>query len=416
MKGTFIRLFLLTGALMCVDVHARPPLRKPLPGGVVEVAGIGANGGIVGRADGAVILAQGQTLRVSRDGGATWGDPRPLQAPFGAGGLIRLQSGALAIYGRTGGNYCFSSSDDDGETWSKPHVICPAYEGYIMYHNLIQLESGRLLITMYWEALDGWNLHPDVKYPDTTGAFGTWKGHRVSIEGHGHVPEMGMAFVYRSDDQGATWTKHPGGLMGWFDEQGNVNGRSGITPCFEPTIAATGGGGVLLVARSTVGRLVQSYSPDGGEQWMAVRPTDLPASEAPPLMVHLPDTGDLLIVWNQNSREEIRRGFRRNRLSAAISKDGGHTWEHFKTLELSAGLDDVARVPPEYPVSPVRARRDVGHLPDDYIQFSYPNVDVVDDKVFIRYYRRWWVVNDKGQAKMPKHPIMRIYPVEWFYE
>jgi hypothetical protein len=133
-------------------------------------------------------------------------------------------------------------------------------------------------------------------------------------------------------------------------------------------------------------------------------------------MVHLPDTGDLLIVWNQNSREEIRRGFRRNRLSAAISKDGGHTWEHFKTLELSAGLDDVARVPPEYPVSPVRARRDVGHLPDDYIQFSYPNVDVVDDKVFIRYYRRWWVVNDKGQAKMPKHPIMRIYPVEWFYE
>lgn len=419
MKSRLLQLVLVFDALLCLPtyhVQADPPLRKSLPDGVIELAGIVPLGGIVGGKDGTLMLDQGSHYRVSKDGGATWDDPRPLNAPIGAAGKIRLQSGALAIYGQKDAHYYFASSADEGKTWSDPNVICPRYEGYTMFHNMIQLRSGRLLITMYWEALDGWNLHPDVMYPSTTGAFGTWKGHRVSIEGHGQVPEMGMSFVYRSDDQGKTWTKHPGGLMGWFDFEGNVNGRYGLTPCFEPTIAETRSGGVLLIARSTVGRLVQSYSPDGGEHWMAVRPTELPASQAPALMVSLPTTGDLLIVWNQNSREEIRRGFRRNRLSAAISKDGGHSWEHFKTLELSEGLEDIPRITPEYPISPVRGRRDVGHLPDNFVQFSYPNVDVVEDKVFIRYYRRWWVLNGGGKPTMPKRWVMRVYPVQWFYE
>jgi hypothetical protein len=398
-------------------VSADPVSRKPLPEGVLEIPGIAQVGGIVGLANGSLMLAQEDSYRISTNGGASWSDPQPLQAPFAAEGMIRLQSGTLAICGRDSANRLnlFAVSDDEGKTWSEPVVICPRYEGNIMCESIIQMSSGRLLIPVYWEKLDGWDLHPDVMYPENTGAFGTWKGHRVSIEGHGHVPEMGMSLVYRSDDEGKSWKKHPGGLMGWFDSEGNVNGASGITPCYEPTIAQTHGDGVLLIARSTVGRLVQSYSPDGGQQWMAVRPTDLGASEAPPLLVSVGPDGDLLLIWNQNSREEIRRGFRRNRLSSAISKDGGHSWEHFKTLELSEGIDDVDRIPPEYPLTPVRARRDVGHLPDNYIQFSYPNIDVVGDLVFVRYYRRWWIL-DGGELKMPKRYLMRVYPLKWFYQ
>ena len=395
-------------------MRAAPLSRKPLPDGVVEIPGISQAGGIVGLDNGSLMLAHGKSYRTSTNGGATWSDPQPLQPPFGVEGMIRLQSGSLATYGRKGASYRFALSRDEGNSWSEPYVVCPIREGHIMYHNMIQMSSGRLLIVMYSED-DGWNLHPDVMYPDNTGAFGTWKGYRVSIEGHGHVPEMAMSFVYRSDDEGKTWTKHPGGLMGWFDSEGNVNGRSGLTPCFEPTIAQAKGDGILLLARSTVGRLVQSYSPDGGEQWIAVRPTDLGASESPPLIVSVPPNGDLLLIWNQNSREEIRRGFRRNRLSSAISKDGGHSWEHFKTLELSEGIEDLDRIPAEYPVSPVRARRDVGHLPDNYIQFSYPNVDVVGELVFVRYYRRWWIV-EEGKPKMPRHHLMRVYPLDWFYK
>ena len=84
--------------------------RKPIPKGVVEIKGITADGGIVELKDGSLFLAQGGGIndsakvpgncRISKDGGETWSDPRPLSAEIGIGGLIRLQSGALAAYGR----------------------------------------------------------------------------------------------------------------------------------------------------------------------------------------------------------------------------------------------------------------------------------------------------------------------------
>jgi hypothetical protein len=292
-----------------------------------------------------------------------------------------------------------------------------------MFHSMIQLQSGRLLLAMYWEGLDGWeylngqmvSVHPEFDYQQVS-AYGLWRGQKVQVEGHAHAPEMGMSIVYRSDDEGQTWQKHPGGLMGWFDFEGVPNGYCGQTACFEPTIAETRDGHVLLIARSTVGRLVQSLSTDGGEHWYAVRPTDLPSSESPALLVTLPQTGDLLMVWNQVSREEIRRGYRRGRLSSAISRDGGHSWEKFKTLELSEGLEDIDRVPPEYPIQMVRARDWVGPLPDGWAYFHYPNVDVVGDQVIIRYSRGTPLLGVAEQNLHQQEAVMRVYPVEWFYE
>ncbi len=62
----------------------------------------------MGRKDGSLMLAQDTTYRVSNDGGATWDESRPLQAPIGAAGMIRLQSGAFTIYGRKGARYCLA--------------------------------------------------------------------------------------------------------------------------------------------------------------------------------------------------------------------------------------------------------------------------------------------------------------------
>ena len=88
---------------------------------------------------------------------------------------------------------------------------------------------------------------------------------------------------------------------------------------------------------STVGRLVCSYIRDGGLTWSAVRPTELAASYSPPAVTTVPGTGDLICVWNQVSREEIRRGYRRGyrrgRLSAAVSRDSGATWQEFRTID-----------------------------------------------------------------------------------
>ena len=148
------------------------------------------------------------------------------------------------------------------------------------------------------------------------------------------------------------------------------------------------------------------------------------------MLVRIPSTGDLLCVWNQVSGEEIRRGWHRGRLSLAISKDSGLTWENFKTLELQDGMDDVARVAPEFPIArEVQGRPGLGRLVDGYAQFGYPNVDFVDDQVIIRYYRRWvvgtpdatkrtWADYEKQKKQLPYQTdgVLRIYPLEWFYE
>ena len=415
-----VALFALAGM---DEGQAASIFRKAVSDGVVEMTGIGADGGIVELKDGSLMLAQGGSYRISTDGGLTWGESQSLDCEIGAGGLIRLQSGALAIYGSTGGNHCFASSTDEGKTWSEPSVICPTSAMGPMNHSMIQLSSGRLLLTGYWEGLDSWDyiggtmvsVHPELQYLDVS-AWGLWRDQRIQVEGHAHAPEMAMCMVYRSDDEGQTWEKHPGALMGWFDFEGKVNGYCGNIGCFEPTIAETKDGNVLLIMRATVGRQVQSFSSDGGEQWYAVVPSELPSSESPALMVTLPRTGDLLIVWNQMSREEIRRGYRRGRLSAAISKDGGHSWENFKTLELSEGLEDTDRIPPEYPIQMVRARDWVGPLPDAWAYFHYANIDVVGDKVIIRYSRGTPLLGVAEQNLHRQEPVMRIYPLEWFYE
>ncbi len=397
--------------------------RKPLPEGVIEVKGISARGGIVELKDGSLMLAQGDEFRLSTDCGKTWGAPRTLAAKTGAGGMIRLSSGALAIYGSNDEGTFFCSSQDEGKTWCVPTVVCPHWLGRPMMHSMIQLRSGRLLLTMYWEGLDGWeydgttmvSVHPELQYKDVS-AYGLWRGQRMQIEGHAHGPEMGISTVHRSDDEGRTWTKHLGGLMGWFDFQGIPNGYCGQTGCFEPTIVQTKTNEVLFVARSTVGRLVQSFSSDEGEHWQAVLPNDMPSSESPALMVSLPETNDLLIVWNQVSHEEIRRGYRRGRLSSAISTDGGHSWRHFKTLEVSEGLEDSERILPEFPIQMVRARQWVGPIPDGWAFFHYANLDVVAGHVVVRYSRGTPLLGVAEQKLNKQEAVLRVYPIEWFYE
>ena len=399
--------------------------RKPLPAGVVQtINAVDNRGGIVQLKDGSWMLAEGKSYRISTDGGRMWSEQKPLNSPFSAMGLIRLATGELAIYGSEKDVACyFASSTDEGKIWSKPQLITEYPDFRPMHHSMIQLKSGRLLLTGYWQGLSSWkvidgemrSVHPDLQYSDVS-AFGLWRGQKYQVEGHGHGPEMGMTLVFRSDDQGHTWKKHPGGIMGWFDFEGKPNGICGQTACFEPTIAETEDGNVLLMARSTVGRLVQCFSTDGGAHFYAVKPSSLPSSESPALMVTLPTTGDLLIVWNQISREEIQRGYRRGRLSSAISTDSGHSWKNFKTLELSEGLEDIARVPPEQPIKMVRARQWVGPLPEKWAYFHYANLDVIGDKVIMRYSRGSPWLGVAEQALKKQEAILRVYPIRWFYE
>jgi hypothetical protein len=256
--------------------------------------------------------------------------------------------------------------------------------------------------------------------------YGYWKGLRLQVSGHYHYPEIDIAAVSYSDDEGRTWQRCRGELMGWFDAEGIPNGRGGITAVDEPNVTECADGRVMLLARSTVGRLVQSYSEDRGMNWTPVLPSDLASSYSPPRLRRIPSTGDLVCVWNQVSRDEIQRGYRRGRLSAAISKDNGASWEHFKTIEVSAGMEDVDRIPGAYPVTPVIALQEVGMLPEGFATFDYPNVWFAGDQVYLTYHRSWveaeadspqaiTLGERHGTARKPRETVLRVYPLEWFY-
>ena len=300
-------------------------------------------------------------------------------------------------------------SADEGKTWG-PSLPISNMLGNPFWDTMIQLSSGRLLYpsrTCYSAGAPDLACKPQ--------SVGVWRGQEYATEGHGHAPEMDIAAVSRSDDQGQDWSQS-GCLIGWFDEQGIPNGYGGHTSCDEPSVAETADGQVLFLARSQVGRLVYSLSSDGGEAWTAVRPTALAASFSPPRLRTIPQTGDLICVWNQVSGEEIRRGYRRGRLSAAISEDSGRTWGHFKTIEVSEGLEDVDRVEPDAEIRWVRGRDDLGELPNNWAYFHYANVCFAGDKVYVMYSRGSPLLGIAEQNLNRQEQVTRIYPLEWFYE
>ena len=169
-----------------------------------------------------------------------------------------------------------------------------------------------------------------------------------------------------------------------------------------------------------------SVSEDGGQTWTPILPNDLASSYSPPRLRRIPSTGDLLCVWNQVSRDEIKRGYRRRRLSAAISRDSGASWEWFKTIEVSDGMEDVERVVPQEPITPVVGLPEVGTLPEGFTTFDYPNVWFAGDKVYLTYHRSWVEADEdareavtlgerKGRARKPGEMVLRIYPLAEFY-
>jgi len=386
---------------------AKPVWRKPPPEGVVELVGVaGSKGTLVELQDGSVMLVQGGSYRISTDGGLTWGDSQSLGEGVSGKGIIRLQSGALAL---TGGQNMWLS-EDEGKTWG-PALPLRTIEGHDAWKdNMIQLSTGRLVLPSHYCFRNP--QHPDVGY-----------------RGHSTYPEILVSLIAYSDDEGQTWHVGPaelkpnvswvkdidawsaGILMGWFDYEGTPNGEGGVTECSEPNVAETKDGRVLFFARSPTGRIVYSYSSDGGETWLAVRPTELNSSSSPNRLRRIPQTGDFLCVWNQVSPEENEYGWRRNRLSAAISRDDGATWENFKTLELSAGLDDIEHLEPTLPIKWSRVGSNPKPLPADSAIFTYPNVCFAGDKVYIMYHRAW---HEEDGRKVEQ--VMRIYPVEYFYQ
>ena len=136
---------------------------------------------------------------------------------------------------------------------------------------------------------------------------------------------------------------------------------------------------VMLFARTYNGHPAKAYSSDGGETWSKgemIKELSMPHASFPSV-VRIPSTGDLLFVWGSaQAPVEGSTAVRRSRLSTAISKDEGKTFEHIRHF-----VDD----------------------PED--DFGYQCVDFLG--------------KDKKTALIGFHARDGLYvahiPVEWFY-
>ncbi|MCX6910941.1 MAG: sialidase family protein [Verrucomicrobia bacterium] len=221
--------------------------------------------------------------------------------------LLRLKSGKLALFYCVKNSLhdcraCICISTDEGETWSEPKLVVPA-PGYFVLNNdrVIQLNSGRLVVPVAFHR----SRHSDPK---------DWK----SFDGRG------IALWYLSDDEGQTWTE----AATWWAAP--AHSSAGLQ---EPGVVELADGSLFSWARTTLGAQYGFTSADRGKTWSAPEPTSLKSPCSPASIKRLPNSPELLAVFNDHSGAfEFPKG-KRTPLVSAVSSDGGKTWSRHKLIE-----------------------------------------------------------------------------------
>ena len=381
------------------------------PSGIQEISSPVRWGNVLQIAPSRWMMIGSGLVCYSNDQGVTWSKSEPLHRPIRY--AIRLNSGKIGGIGKTH----FWVSADQGKTWRKAGKIYTSDIPASPYANtLIQAKRGRLILPVRF---GGGAAHDGIYRRNL--AKGTLNGRTVTVEGHAHFPEPDIAFVYYSDDEGATWRKSDGGIVIWHND-----GYGGMWPCDEPNVVELRDGSIDMYCRTTLGRFYKAHSSDlppvagkedrkaflAGQRFDLPVPTNLAASYSPCAIKRISKTGDLLIVWNQVSPEEIRAGYRRGRLSSAISQDDGKTWKYFRTID-TVVLPPAGRIRPSESPQMVRSLDYVGILPKCYGTVDYPSVSIVEDVVFVSWDRRY--IDPRVSCRHQGRRLRRV-PLSFFYQ
>jgi len=242
--------------------------------------------------------------RYSSDGGKTWSSEDVKILPNEGGmnvmsvSLIRLDKNKIALFylrknSETDCIPLMRVSNDEAKTWSEAKECITDVPGYYVMNNdrVIKLKNGRIILPL--------SLH---NTPESDGWFN------------------GGLICYYSDDQGNTWQKG-----------GEVPNPNNVTSQ-EPGLIELKNGKLLQFCRTDAGVQYVSLSEDYGETWTELRPSNIKSPLSPASIERIPQTGDLMLVWNNNYKH-VRDGGNRTPFNLAISRDDGVTWEKIKTIE-----------------------------------------------------------------------------------
>jgi len=304
----------------------------------------------------------------STDGGRTWDGEHVMQENIGrenvmCANLLVLQDGRVAfvfmvknsqVHGLKDCRPYVKFSSDGCRTWTEPSAITLDAPRYYVLENsrLVQLSTGRIVVPLALNVGgDRWWFAAHTAYSDDGGRSWQLSDFATAFD----HPETGMVEtgVVEIDGARRKFSSKPGNPV------------------------------LLMYGRSSQGDILHSISVDGGLSWDRPTPLGPRAPISPSLIRRVPQTGDLLLIYNDLDRRVARPQWRAP-LTCAISKDEGETWQHVKDLE-----------------------------PDISTSYCYPSVTFTRrDEVVFTYYlgeRRDGLHRNLGGLKL------KIVPIEWLY-
>jgi predicted neuraminidase len=231
---------------------------------------------------------------ISRHDGRTWSPPTAVADGLQVDGKTRYpcwnpvlyhpRGGPLLLFYKVGPSPSawwgqWTSSSDDGRTWSKPHRIPDGYLGPVR-NKPVELPDGSLLCGSSTENA-GWRVHME-----------------------------------RSPDLGMSW------------ERTLPLNDPGVAGLIQPTILRWPSGRTQILCRSRQGRIFESWMGPDWTSWSPPRALDLPNPNSGIDAVVLTD-GRGLLVYNHSASA-------RYPLNIAVSNDG-RSWRRILDLESGPG-------------------------------------------------------------------------------
>jgi sialidase-1 len=146
----------------------------------------------------------------------------------------------------------------------------------------------------------------------------------VPAAAEGELASSFAIAVLYSDNDGLTWQEADNRL--YLPMRGAM----------EPHVEEIAVGRLVLVMRNQLGSLFLSESTDGGLSWSKPQTSGLRTPESCPELTRIPETGDLLMIWNNSEYDpsfSSQSYGKRSPLSWAVSRDGGRTWSEARPIE-----------------------------------------------------------------------------------
>jgi sialidase-1 len=219
--------------------------------------------------------------------------------------LLRLKPDTLALFylRKNSWNDCrpvFRLSGDEAKSWGQPQEVFPGQESdYYVLNNdrVVRLTNGRLLLPLAQHYAPGW--------PE-------WNSRAQILCAY-------------SDNDGRSWKKGQ-----TLAEPELIDGKK--VTLQEPGLVELKDHRLLLFCRTDAGSQYIAYSGDLGETWSRLQPSNIISPLSPASIARIPNSGDLLLVWNDHKNIDPSRKEKRTPFHAAISGDDGITWTKVRTI------------------------------------------------------------------------------------